>query len=262
MTTIATLKQQKSKGEKIVCLTAYDASFANLMDTAGVDVILVGDSLGMVVQGQETTIPVTLDEMIYHAIAVKRGTENAFIVVDMPFMSYNTPQKALESAGNIMKRTGAHMVKLEGGHHLLETISLLAKHGIPVCAHLGLLPQSVHKSSGYRVQGKTEADATAILEDAIALENAGADMLVLECVPAELGKLISLQLTIPVIGIGAGKDCDGQVLVCYDMLAITKGKRPKFSKDFMAGQSSIVDAIKSYVAAVRQGEFPAEEHQF
>lgn len=259
---IVKLKAKKVAGEKITCLTAYDASFAALLDDADIDVILVGDSLGMVVQGKETTIPVTPDEMIYHASAVKRGAPDAFIVVDLPFMSYSTPAIALKNAGKVMKRTGANMVKLEGGNGMLETVSLLTSRGIPVCAHLGLLPQSVHKTSGYRVQGKTKAEAETILDDALALEAAGADMVVLECVPAELAKKISAKLTMPTIGIGAGVDCDGQVLVLYDMLNVTKGKRPSFSKDFLSGQSSVIDAIKVYVEEVKSSKFPAAEHSF
>lgn len=262
MTTIANLKEKKAAVEKLTCLTAYDASFAALLNDAGIDIILVGDSLGMVVQGKETTLPVTLEEMIYHAQMVKRGAPDAFIVVDLPFMSYVSPELALKNAGKVMKRSGANMVKLEGGEAMLETVSLLASRGIPVCAHLGLLPQSVHKTSGYRVQGKTDHDAIKILEDAVALEKAGADLIVLECVPATLAKKISLQLSIPTIGIGAGADCDGQVLVLYDMLNITKGKRPKFSKDFLAGQSSVQEALAAYVAEVKSGAFPGPEHSF
>ena len=264
MITIAKLKEKKSAGEKLTCLTAYDASFSALMHEAGVEILLVGDSLGMVVQGKETTLPVTLDEMIYHASAVKRGAPDAFIVVDLPFMSYSTPEYALKSAGKIMKRTGANMVKLEGGEVMLETVSLLTGRGIPVCAHLGLLPQSVHKTSGYRVQGKSQPEAIRMLEDAVALEAAGADLIVLECVPATLAKEISLQLSIPTIGIGAGVDCDGQVLVLYDMLNVTKGKRPRFSKDFMSESDhpSILDAIKAYVDEVKSGVFPGQEHSF
>ncbi|MDH3326340.1 MAG: 3-methyl-2-oxobutanoate hydroxymethyltransferase [Gammaproteobacteria bacterium] len=266
MNTIAKLIEKKVAGEKLTCLTAYDASFAALLNDAGIEIILVGDSLGMVVQGKETTLPVTLDEIIYHASAVKRGAPDAFIVVDLPFMTYSTPVQALKNAGKVMKRSGANMVKLEGGDTMLETVSLLTSHGVPVCAHVGLLPQSVHKIGGYRVQGKTNKEATRILEDAVALEVAGADLIVLECVPAGLAKEISLQLTIPTIGIGAGVDCDGQVLVLYDMLNITKGKRPRFSKDFLsaqgAGQSSILNAVKSYIDAVKTGAFPGQEHSF
>jgi len=262
MNTTISLKAKKQAGEKISCLTVYDASFAEVLEAAGVDLFLVGDSLGMVVQGQETTLPVALDEMIYHAAAVRRGAANSFIVVDLPFMSYSTPELALQSAGEVMKKSGANMVKLEGGSEMLEAVELLSSRGIPVCAHLGLLPQSVHKLGGYRVQGKTEESGLKLLEDAVAMEGAGADMLVLECVPAELAKRISQNVEMPVIGIGAGVDCDGQVLVLYDMLNISKGKRPKFSKNFLEGKSSISDAISAYVKAVKSKEFPALEHSF
>jgi len=262
MNTIGNLKNKKLAGEKLTCLTSYDASFAQLLDEAGVEIILVGDSLGMVVQGKETTLPVTVDEMIYHAAAVKRGAPEAFIVVDMPFMSYKSPEDALINAGKLMKQSGVNMVKLEGGENQLDTVKKLSDFGIPVCAHLGLLPQSVHKTSGYRVQGREEDQANKLCDEALSLQAVGADMLVLECVPAALAKRISKSLEIPVIGIGAGVDCDGQVLVLYDILAISKGKRPKFSKDFLIGQNSILDALKSYVAAVKAAEFPAAEHSF
>ncbi len=262
MMTIDTLKTKKLNNEKITCLTAYDASFASLLFHAGIDVILVGDSLGMVIQGQETTLPVSLDEMIYHAKAVKRGAPQAFIIVDLPFMSYTSVEQALDSAGRVMQQAGGQMVKLEGGLAVLPTVQALADFGIPVCAHLGLLPQSVHKKSGYKVQGKTAKDAEQIYAEALAIEKAGADLLVLECIPAELAKKISAALSIPVIGIGAGKDCDGQVLVCYDMLAITKGRRPKFSKNFMQGQTSLQAAVEAYVSEVKHGIFPAAEHSF
>ena len=262
MNTIADLKNKKKSGEKLTCLTAYDASFAQVIETAGVEILLVGDSLGMVVQGKETTLPVSVDEMIYHAKAVKRGAPNAFIVIDMPFMSYKSPDDALLNAGKMMKQAGVNMVKLEGGQAQLKTVARLSDFGIPVCAHLGLLPQSVHKTSGYRVQGKKDTEADALYDDALALAQAGADLLVLECVPAGLAKRISQALEIPVIGIGAGVDCDGQVLVLYDILAISMGKRPKFSKDFLAGQASILAALKSYVSAVKSMEFPGTEHSF
>ena len=262
MNTIESLKKKKISGEKLTCLTAYDASFAQLVDEAGVDIILVGDSLGMVVQGKETTLPVTINEIIYHAAAVKRGAPDAFIVIDMPFMSYKSPALALLNAGKMMKQSGVNMVKLEGGKNQVDTVRKLSDFGIPVCAHLGLLPQSVHKTSGYRVQGKEEDSAKTLFDDAQDLQQAGADMLVLECVPASLAKRISQALDIPVIGIGAGVDCDGQVLVVYDILAISKGKRPKFSKDFLHGQNSILDALKSYVSDVKTMDFPSAEHSF
>jgi len=262
MSTIESLKTKKANGEKISCLTAYDASFASLFFSAGVDILLVGDSLGMVVQGKETTIPVTLEEIIYHAQCVRRGAPQAFVIVDLPFASYFSVEQTLESAAQVLKQTGAQVVKLEGGKNRLPVVAALAQQGIPVCAHLGLLPQSVHKKSGYKVQGKSQADAVAIYEDAMALEEAGADFLVLECVPASLAKRISVALPIPVIGIGAGSGCDGQVLVSYDMLALTQGKRPKFSKDFMQGSDSIETAVKTFISEVKQGVFPGEEHSF
>lgn len=260
--TVNTLRAMKKDGEKIASLTAYDASFARILDENGVEVILVGDSLGMVVQGKATTLPVTLEEMIYHTRMVCAGAQRALVLADMPFMSYNTPQQALENAGQLMKEGGAHMVKLEGGEPIVDTVSALTARGIPVCAHLGLLPQSVHKMGGYRVQGKEEQDAHDILRDARAMEQAGADMLLLECVPATLAAEVTSVVDIPVIGIGAGPRCDAQVLVLYDILNISHGKRPRFSKDFMQGASSIAEAVANYVHAVKDGSFPSAEHSF
>ena len=260
--TITRLKKMKQDGEKIACLTAYDASFARILDAAGVEILLVGDSLGMVIQGRETTLPVTLDEMIYHCRAVAAGSEHALLMVDMPFMADATPEQALHSAGRLMKEGGAQMVKLEGGARLRETVQALAAHGIPVCSHLGLLPQSVHKVGGYRVQGRDEAGALAMIEDATTLEAAGADMLLLECVPATLAAEITRAVDIPVIGIGAGPDVDAQVLVLYDMLGITPGKRPSFSHDFLAGAADIPAAVAAYVQAVKDGGFPTAAHGF
>lgn len=259
---IATLAKMKREGQKIVCITAYDASFAQLEERAGVDVILVGDSLGMVVQGQESTLPVTVDDMIYHCAATKRGIDGAFLVVDMPFMSYNSPAQALENAGRLMKEGGAQMVKVEGGAVQAETVRHLTQHGVPVCAHLGLIPQSVHKLGGYRVQGRDEESAKVMLEDARLLEEAGADMMVVECIPSSLGKALSEQLSIPVIGIGAGVDTDGQVLVVYDMIGLNPYRPPKFCKDFLAQTGNIPDALAAYVEAVRDGSFPGKEHGF
>lgn len=259
--TRATLERMKQAGEKIACLTAYDASFAHLVDAAGVEVIIVGDSLGMVVQGKESTLPVTLDEMIYHAAAVARGSRHALRVVDMPFMTYMTVRDALLNATRLM-REGAQMVKLEGGARIVEIVHDLTAQGIPVCGHLGLLPQSVHQLGGYRVQGREREAAHAMLEDARGLESAGAALLVLECVPVDLAREITRAVSMPVIGIGAGPDTDGQVLVLQDVLGITPGKRPKFSRDFMAGQTSIQDAVKAYAQAVKDGSFPAPEHCF
>ena len=260
--TRATLERMKQAGEKIACLTAYDASLAQLVDAAGVEVIIVGDSLGMVIQGKESTLPVTLDEMIYHAAAVARGSQHALRVVDMPFMTYMTVRDTLLNAARLMREGAAHMVKLEGGARIVEIVHDLTAQGIPVCGHLGLLPQSVHQLGGYRVQGREREAAHAMMEDARGLEAAGAALLVLECVPVELAREITRAVSMPVIGIGAGPDTDGQVLVLQDMLGITPGKRPKFSKDFMAGQGSIQAAVQAYRQAVKDGSFPAPEHSF
>ncbi|MEZ5479641.1 MAG: 3-methyl-2-oxobutanoate hydroxymethyltransferase [Thiolinea sp.] len=258
--TVTTLRKMKQAGEKIAMLTAYDASFARVLDQQGVDVILIGDSLGMVMQGRETTIPVTVDDIIYHTRAVSWAAEHALILADLPFMSYTSPEMALRNCARLMQESYAHMVKLEGGAPQVETVKQLTYHGVPVCAHLGLQPQSVHKLGGYRVQGRDEAVARQMEADALALQDAGADMLVLECVPVSLADRITQQLEIPVIGIGAGP-CDGQVLVLHDMLGITP-RAPRFSRDFMADGGSIAGAIKAYVTAVQDGSFPAQEHCF
>ena len=224
------------------------------------EVLLVGDSLGMVVQGQHTTVPVTLDDMIYHTRLVARGRHTALLMADMPFASYATVEQALRNAASLMQEGGAQMVKLEGGGWLAETVRQLSRNGIPVCAHLGLLPQSIHKLGGYRVQGREEAAARQIIDEALALQDAGADVALVECIPAELGARLAEALAIPVIGIGAGPGCDAQVLVSYDMLGITPGRRPKFSKDFLAGRDSLQAAVEAYVQAVKSGEFPGPEH--
>ncbi len=260
--TVATLRKMKEAGEKFAALTAYDASFARLLDEAGVAVALVGDSLGMVLQGQESTVPVSLDEMVYHTKLVRRGCEHTLVVADLPFMSYATTEQAMQSAARLMKEGGAHMVKLEGGAPMVDTVHVLTQRGVPVCAHLGLLPQSVHKLGGYRVQGRDSEAAEAMLADALAMEQAGADLLVLECIPRQLARRISETLSIPVIGIGAGADTDGQVLVLYDMLGITPGKRPSFSHDFLSDTGSVAAAIVAYVQQVRAGTFPGDEHTF
>jgi len=260
--TIATLDQMKQRGEKIAVLTSYDASFTQLLEAAGVEVLLVGDSLGMVIQGQESTLPVRVEDMVYHARNVAHGRKHALVVADMPFMSYSSATQALDTAARLMKEGGAHMVKLEGGATQLETVRRLVAHGIPVCAHLGLLPQSVHKLGGYRVQGRDEESAHILMEDALALQEAGAQLLVLECVPATLAAEISQALRIPVIGIGAGADCDGQVLVLYDMLGITAEELPRFAKNFLDEADSILDAIRAYVREVKEGRFPGSEHSF
>ena len=259
--TLNTLKEMKSRGDKIASLTAYDAGFAGLLDKAGVDVILVGDSLGMVLHGEETTLKVSMSDMIYHTRIVKAGCERALIVGDMPFMSYATPAQALGNAARLMSEGGAEVVKIEGGAVIADTINYFDRHGIPVCAHLGLTPQSVHKLGGYHVQGRDEETAMQILADAKLLEQAGAVMLVLECVPHQLAAEITQSLSIPVIGIGAGAECDGQVLVLYDILGITERKL-RFSKNFLEQTTSIQSAIENYVTAVRNREFPATEHQY
>jgi 3-methyl-2-oxobutanoate hydroxymethyltransferase len=259
--TIKSLLEMKTAAHKISCLTCYDASFARLMEAAGVEVLLVGDSLGMVVQGRESTLPVTLEEMVYHTRNVTRVRQRALILADMPFMSYRSPALALESAGRLMKEGGTHMVKLEGGSSQLETVHQLAALGIPVCGHLGLLPQSVHKLGGYRVQGRDPNDAARLREDAMALEQAGADLLVLECVPAPLAAEITQTLTIPVIGIGAGPDTDGQVLVSYDILGMHH-RPPRFVRNFLQRGGSIQQALKDYVSAVRDGSFPDLEQSY
>lgn len=260
--TLTTLREMKRRGEKIACLTAYDASFASLLVDAGVELLLVGDTLGMVIQGHDSTLPVTLSDMIYHARTVRRAGGRALVVADMPFMSYASQAQALGNAARLMQKGGAEVVKLEGGAILAETVQALCARGIPVCGHLGLLPQSVHKLGGYRVQGRSEVDALTLLQDARTLEAAGADLLVLECVPRDLAAEITATLHIPVIGIGAGPECDGQVLVLHDVLGITPGKRPKFSKDFMQGKGTIRTAIEDYVKAVKSGDFPGVEHGF
>lgn len=256
------LFEMKAAGDKIVMLTAYDASFSAQCEAAGVDAVLVGDSLGNVVQGRESTLPVTLDDMVYHSAAVKRGLTTPLLIADLPFMTYRDTDTALRSSARLVAEGGAAMVKLEGADYVLDVIHALDRRQVPVCAHLGLTPQSVHKFGGYRVQGKTQSAAKRLVAEAHAVEQAGASLLVLECVPAALAKTITAELRIPTIGIGAGAGCDGQVLVLYDMLGVTPGKRPKFSKDFLAGTGTVLDAIKAYAKAVRSGTFPGPEHSF
>ena len=256
------LRQMKVSGEKIAVLTAYDASFSYVLEQAGVDVILVGDSLGMVIQGQESTLPVTVEDMVYHTANVVRGSETVFVIADKPFMSYANIDQAIANAARLMAEGGAQMVKLEGGAVVADTVKQLTDRGIPVCAHLGLLPQSVHHLGGYRVQGRDSKDAEQLLCDAKTVQDAGADMLVLECVPAELAEQITAAMDIPVIGIGAGKSCDGQVLVLYDMLGLTPGKRPRFSHDFLAETGAIPAAISKYVQDVKDNRFPSVEQQY
>tara|TARA_X000000368_G_scaffold135595_1_gene106456 strand:+ start:4498 stop:5328 length:831 start_codon:yes stop_codon:yes gene_type:complete len=259
---VASLKKMKINGEPIACLTAYDASFSLLVDKAGVDIVLVGDSLGMVIQGHDTTVPVTVDDVIYHCRNVSRGLSRAFLVADMPFMSYSDPNQALENAVRLMQEGGAMMIKLEGGEDQISIVEHLARHDIAVCAHLGLKPQSVHKIGGFRVQGRSENESRKMLKNAISLQNAGADIVLLECVPNELGNSIKEELDIPVIGIGAGPNVDGQILVLYDILGITHGTTPRFVKNFMIGNDSPIMAIKAYVQAVKNRDYPASEHCF
>jgi len=259
--TLSTLKAMRGRDEKIAVLTCYDASFARVLDAAGVDVLLVGDSLGMVVQGHASTLPVKLAEMAYHTRCVAAGAERAFIVADLPFGSYQpSPERAFVASARLMA-AGAHMVKLEGGAVMVETVAFLTQRGIPVCAHVGLLPQSVNQLGGYRVQGRDEAAAAQLVADACALEAAGAGLIVLEMVPAALAQAVTAALTIPTIGIGAGADCSGQVLVLYDLLGLYP-RAPKFSKNFLEGRDSIEAAVHTYVAAVKDGSFPAAEHTF
>ncbi len=255
--TVPGLRQMKARGEKIVMLTCYDTSFAAQMEAAGVDVALVGDSLGNVVQGQTSTLPVTLDQMVYHASLVARGLKATLQIVDLPFMQFRDPATALAASARLMAEGGAAMVKLEGGSEwTCEVIAALTSRDVPVCAHLGLTPQSVHKMGGYRMQGKTDDAAAHLRAQALEVTQAGAELLVLESVPAALAAEITRELPIPTIGIGAGADCDGQVLVCYDMLGITPGHRPKFSKDFLADHGSVRAAFAAYADDVRAGRFP------
>lgn len=262
MITNSSLQKMKEQGEKIAMLTCYDASFATLLDLAGVDVLLVGDTLGMTIQGRSSTLPVTLVEMCYHTSAVARGTKKALILADLPFGSYQqNPQQAFAASVKLMA-AGAHMVKLEGGIWMAETTEFLQVRGIPVCAHIGLTPQSVHTLGGYKVQGKTEFAATALLNDALAHDQAGASIVLMECVPAKLAAEITQNTRCPTIGIGAGIDCDGQVLVLQDMLGIFPGKAAKFVRNFMQGQESIQAAIQAYVNAVKEQSFPQLIHSF
>ena len=253
---ILDLQAMKQVGEKIACLTAYDASFSRVVDQAGIDIMLVGDSLGMVIQGKETTVPVSIDEMVYHTQCVVNARKRSFVIADLPFLSYATTESALKNSAKLMQLGGAQMVKLEGAH--VDIIKFLVDFGVPVCGHLGLLPQSINQLGSYKVQGRDVFEAEKILEDAKNIEMAGASLLVLECVPADLAAKVSTALSIPVIGIGAGVDCDGQVLVLYDMLGISIGKRPKFSKDFMQAATGIGEAVGLFRSAVKQLQFPTE----
>jgi 3-methyl-2-oxobutanoate hydroxymethyltransferase len=259
---VGTLRDMKQAHEPIACLTAYDASFAELVDLAGADVVLVGDSLGMVIQGLDTTVPVTVADMVYHSRCVARGLRRAFLMVDMPFMSYTTPAQALDNAIRLMQEGGAKMIKLEVGEGQAAIVDHLAKQDIPVCAHLGLKPQSVHKIGGFKVQGRDEQAAQRMIQEARTLESAGADAVLLECVPNAVGSAIRDAVTVPVIGIGAGPGVDGQILVLYDVLGITQGRMPRFVKNFMKGRDAPLDALRAYVREVKERAYPAEEHCF
>ena len=258
--TVRTLRKMKEEGEKFVTVALYDAPMAAMAEKCGVEVVLVGDSLGMTVLGFESTLPVTMEQMIYHIEAVARGNKNSLIIGDLPFMTYASPQQAMENAARVMQ-AGAHMVKIEGGAWLTETVNMLSERGIPVCAHVGLTPQSVNKFGGFRVQGRDTDQAATILKDAIALERAGADTIVLEAIPAELGLRITEELSMPTIGIGAGKNTDAQVLVINDILGLTEHP-PKFSKNFLVEAEDIPGAMKKYVNDVKQGLFPEDKHTF
>lgn len=259
---VGTLRDMKHAKEPIACLTAYDASFAQLVDMAGTDLVLVGDSLGMVIQGHDTTVPVTVADIVYHSRCVARGLQRAFLVADLPFMSYTNAAQALDNSVRLMQDGGAMMVKLEGGHGQVAIVEHLARHDIPICAHLGLKPQSVHKIGGFRVQGREEQAAQHMLDEALALEAAGADVVLLECVPNEVGAAITAALHVPVIGIGAGPGVDGQILVLYDMLGITQGRMPRFVRNFMTDKGSPLEALRAYVLAVKDRSYPAAEHCF
>jgi 3-methyl-2-oxobutanoate hydroxymethyltransferase len=259
--TLSTLQKMKKRQEKFTCLTAYDACFGQLLSEAGVDVILIGDSLGMVLQGHDSTLPVTMEDMIYHISCVKRGNRGAFLIGDMPFMSYASETQTLENAARLM-RAGAQMIKLEGGAWIAHSTHLLAERGIPVCAHMGLTPQSINRIGGYHVQGRDPRQAESMLAEARLLEEAGASILLLECVPQALARTISEALTIPVIGIGAGPDTDGQVMVLHDVLGISP-ITPKFVRNFLKdSDTGIRGALLDYVAAVKSKQFPAPEHCF
>lgn len=260
--TQTTLQKMVENNEKFTVLTCYDATFATILENTGIDVLLVGDSLGNVLHGENTTLSVTLNDMIYHTRCVARGASKAFIITDMPFGSYQvSPEQAFENASKILA-AGAHMVKIEGGQIMADTIQFLTQRGIPICAHIGLTPQSIHQLGGYKLQGNSEKSAKQLLDDAKILEKSGASLLVMEVVPAKLAKKITQALSIPTIGIGAGGDCSGQVLVLHDMLGLVQGKKPRFVKDFMADAKSIQEAIANYATAVKTGQFPGKEHEF
>ena len=259
--TLSSLLSMRESGEKIAMLTCYDASFASLMDRCGVDMLLVGDSLGNVIQGRETTLPVSIQAMVYHTTCVARGSHSAMLVADLPFGTYPDPRTAYANAAKLMQ-AGAHMVKLEGGEWLAETIRYLSQRGIPVIAHIGLTPQYVHQLGGFKVQGKNADAADRLKNEALTLQKAGAALILFEAIPATLGKVLTESLDVPTIGIGAGPDCSGQVLVMHDMLGVFPGKTARFVRNFLEGQSSIEAAVKAYVDAVKDLSFPAQAHCF
>lgn len=260
--TLRTLQQYRMDGRKFSVLTCYDATFAATLSAEGIDIMLVGDTLGMILQGHDSTLPVTLDDMAYHTTCVARGNTHSLIMADFPFMAGATPERALDAAHRLMA-AGANLVKLEGGGWLAETVTQLKRNGVPVCAHLGLTPQSVNAFGGFRVQGKDDASARSLVDDALALENAGADIILLECVPRSVTARICDQVSVPVIGIGAGPECDGQVLVLHDMLGLKAGHVPRFVKDFLAPSGGdIAAAVRAYDRAVRDGRFPEDQHCF
>lgn len=259
--TVSHLLRMKQAGQKFASITAYDASFAALFDDAGMPILLVGDSMGMVLQGHNDTLPVTTEDIAYHTRCVRAGATNALVIADMPFMSYATKEQTLTNA-TVLMQAGANMVKVEGGDWLIDSISALTERGIPVCGHLGLTPQSVHVFGGFKVQGREQDKADEMVAHALALQAAGIQLLVVECIPAPLGKRISEALTIPVIGIGAGADTDGQILVMHDAFGISKGFVPKFSKNFLAETGNIHQAVTAYIDEVANGTFPAAEHTF
>ena len=259
--TVSKLKKMKQEGEKITSLTAYDASFSSLFEQQGIHALLVGDSMGMVLQGGNDTLAVTNQDIAYHTRCVRAGAKDTFVIADMPFMTYSNPVDACRNAAELM-RAGANMVKLEGGEWLYPAIESLTQQGIPVCGHLGLTPQSVHVFGGFKIQGRTNEAAEKMIHDAKALEAAGAQLLVLECIPSELAKAITGAVSIPTIGIGAGKDTDGQILVMHDLVGISAGYIPKFSKNFLLEAGSMPEAVKKYIDDVQSGQFPAPEHEF
>lgn len=260
--TVPMLRQFKQEGRRICALTAYDASFAKLADDADVDVILVGDSLGMVVHGKRSTLSVSVDDIVYHGRAVARGSKRALRIADMPYASYPDPRTAFTHAARLIAEGECAMVKLEGAGQVIESIRYLVEREVPVCAHLGLTPQSVLRLGGYKVQGRGDAAAQALRDAARAAQDAGAELLVLECVPSPVAAAVRADLEIPVIGIGAGPQCDGQILVCYDVIGISSGRRPRFVRNFLIGRDSVLDAFRQYVADVRSGVFPAAEHEY